>query len=347
MSKFNVNAITSKSDEYGPILAGITTINSTGSMRIPSGPTEHRGGRGRAVRAGGRVSPASYNTMDYVEIATTGNAVDFGDLSSTTAYGSSLGSSTRGVVALNASPAPNAYSTRMDYYTFSSGGGASEFGNLQTGVISSFGNCASNGTRGLFQGGRPTPGTYSGRAIEFITIATTGDASDFGDLTRPITSGSGTESPTRGFFAGGYTRPVYNPPFSAIEFTNFSSLGNTVRFGELFTGKYRFAGCSSTTRGIFMGGRTPSNLNVIEYFTMATEGNGQDFGDLPAALGANAAASSHTRGLSMGGGPGSGDVNTISYITIATTGNAQDFGDLTQAIQDISGAASDVHGGLG
>ena len=41
MSKFNVNAITSKSDEYGPIFAGITTVNSTGAMRIPSGGTVH------------------------------------------------------------------------------------------------------------------------------------------------------------------------------------------------------------------------------------------------------------------------------------------------------------------
>ena len=197
------------------------------------------------------------------------------------------------------------------------------------------------GGRGIFSGGR------SNNKIQFITISSAGDASNFGDLTRPITSGSGTESPTRGFFAGGYTRPVYNPPFKAIEFTNFSSLGNTVRFGELFTGRYRFAGCSSPTRGIFMGGRTPSNLDVIEYFTMSTEGNGQDFGNLPAALGANAAASNQTRGLSMGGGPGSGDVNTISYITISTTGDATDFGDLTEAIQDISAAASDSHGGLG
>jgi len=345
MSEFRVDQITNRDGSAGTQICGVSTFSGTSGMVMPGGPTVYRGGRGRAVRAGGRASPTNYNTMDYVEIATLGNAVDFGDLSSTSAYGSSLGSSTRGVVALNASPAPNAYSTRMDYYTFSSGGGASEFGNLQTAVISSFSNCASNGIRGLFQGGRPTPGTYSGNAIEFITIATTGDASNFGDLTRDITSGSGTESPTRAFFAGGYTRPAHASPFKTIEFTNFSSLGDTTRFGELFTGRYRFAGCSSTTRGIFMGGRTPSNLNSIEYFTMATEGNAQDFGDLLAAVGANAAASSQTRGLNIGGG--SPDSNVISYITIASTGNAQDFGDLTQAIQDISGAASDSHGGLG
>ena len=37
MSKFNVNNITSKSGKNGPVLAGITTVSSSGAMRIPSG----------------------------------------------------------------------------------------------------------------------------------------------------------------------------------------------------------------------------------------------------------------------------------------------------------------------
>ena len=41
MSKFNVNNITSKSGKNGPVLAGVTTMSSTGSMRIPSGATNY------------------------------------------------------------------------------------------------------------------------------------------------------------------------------------------------------------------------------------------------------------------------------------------------------------------
>ncbi len=41
MSKFKVNHITSKSGSNGPVLAGITTVNSTGAMRIPSGGTNY------------------------------------------------------------------------------------------------------------------------------------------------------------------------------------------------------------------------------------------------------------------------------------------------------------------
>ena len=39
MSKFKVNHITSKSGKNGPVLAGVTTVSSSGAMRIPSGGT--------------------------------------------------------------------------------------------------------------------------------------------------------------------------------------------------------------------------------------------------------------------------------------------------------------------
>jgi len=42
MSNINVNHITSKSGKNGSVLAGITTVSSTGAMRIPSGNTNYR-----------------------------------------------------------------------------------------------------------------------------------------------------------------------------------------------------------------------------------------------------------------------------------------------------------------
>ena len=35
------------------------------------------------VYAGGRLAPSDYNIIDYITIASTGNAADFGDLSET------------------------------------------------------------------------------------------------------------------------------------------------------------------------------------------------------------------------------------------------------------------------
>ena len=41
MSKFNVNQITNKVGDQGPTIAGVTTVSSTGAMRIPSGATDY------------------------------------------------------------------------------------------------------------------------------------------------------------------------------------------------------------------------------------------------------------------------------------------------------------------
>ena len=82
MSKFKINSITDKTGTSGPVIAGVSTNNSTGCMIIPAGPTEHRGGRGRGVIGGGSLIPAgtAVNTLNLITIATTGDAIDFGDL---------------------------------------------------------------------------------------------------------------------------------------------------------------------------------------------------------------------------------------------------------------------------
>ena len=44
MSDFKINSIATKQGQHGPVIAGVSTVNSTGCMKIPSGPTEFRGG---------------------------------------------------------------------------------------------------------------------------------------------------------------------------------------------------------------------------------------------------------------------------------------------------------------
>ena len=81
MSDFKINSIATKQGQHGPVIAGVSTVNSTGCMKIPSGPTEFRGGRGRGVIYAGSASNGSnQSNLNSVEIATTGNAVDFGDI---------------------------------------------------------------------------------------------------------------------------------------------------------------------------------------------------------------------------------------------------------------------------
>ena len=340
MSKFNINYITGKQGQQGTVLAGVTTVSSTGSMRIPSGPTEQRGGRGRAVFGGGQ-TPTDINTLNYSTIASAGNASDFGDLVQTgNLIASGVANSTRGVFA---GGAPAGTISTIQYVTISSQGGASHFGSLSVARDGASG--LSDSTRGVIASGKSTnsPALTGTNVIDYITIASTGDASDFGDIT--YTGGyypMCCASPTRGIIAGG--RAAHGQD-NVIDYITIQSKGNGIKFGELTTHEGG-AGCSNSTRGIFAGGYThPSIVNIITYITISTFGNDTDFGDLTAVRRGLAATNSSTRAIFMGGQTPT-VVNTMDYITIASTGNAADFGDMTTAAKNI-GACSDVQGGLG
>ena len=77
MSELRINNITDTAGSSGPIIAGVSTVSSTSHMVMPSGPTNMRGGRGIALRGGG-TNPS--NVMEYAQIMTTGDFIDFGDL---------------------------------------------------------------------------------------------------------------------------------------------------------------------------------------------------------------------------------------------------------------------------
>ena len=128
MADFNINHITGKQGQQGTVLAGVTTVSSTGAMRIPSGPTEQRGGRGRGLFAGGAY-PSFKIDIQKIEIATTGNGVDFGDLCNKGNQAASAASSTRMVVMGIAAPAGGIGDT-IQYISISSTGNAIYFGDL-------------------------------------------------------------------------------------------------------------------------------------------------------------------------------------------------------------------------
>jgi len=355
MSKFNVNNITGKQGQQGPVLAGVTTMSSTGSMRIPSGPTEQRGGRGRGIIAGGGY-PSGTTGMDYIDIATTGNGVDWGDLITGNYGRGSFSSSTRAVVGGGAG---GSYVATIEYQTISSSGGTADFGDLDIGRR--FQNATGNNSRGTWMGGsRPsTQMEKYARIIQYNEIATTGQASYFGDMTEVRSNNPSLASPTRGITAGDQGYSPYAGAGSAnrsIEFITFSTRGNGTHFGELTSSTSNEvrsgASCSSNTRGVFAGSRTadpsPANVNnIIEYITIATLGNSIDFGDLVAASNSGKGTSNNVRGVFAGGYVSPAEINTIQYITIATTGNASDFGDLVSSKGYLPAVHSDSHGGIG
>ena len=337
MSEFKVNTITNRDGSYGPQVCGITTFGSSG-LTLPSGPTEFRGGRGRGTFCGGRNNPVFHDTMNLVEIATTGNAVDFGNLSKKiNGGGGNISSATRGITSGGYDGDAAAIVGHIDYHIFSSGGGSYDFGDL-TEESNAHGGY-SNNRRGIFSMGYPS---YSGK-LSFITIASTGSANEFGSVTSPpsVADAGGINSPTRAIL---HQFNNSDGNIGMCEFVTFETLGNSQEFGNLSVVRQAGSGCSSSTRGISSGGLTPSLSDVIDYCTIATLGDFIDFGNLSQARRSPGGCSSLTRGLT-GGGTTPTNQNTIDFVTISTTGNATDFGDLTYSARNVKGN-SDSHGGL-
>ena len=131
------------------------------------------------------LTPATRSNIQSITIASKGNSVDIGDLQDGRYYGAGVCNNVRGVVGggISVQPGTLGMTSLLDFVTIASDGNAVFFGDLTTqrGKIAS----AETHTRGVFIGsdsGNPSTSTYT-NVMDFITIASTGNASDFGDIT--------------------------------------------------------------------------------------------------------------------------------------------------------------------
>lgn len=233
----------------------------------------------------------------------------------------------------------------IDKVTISTLGNATDFGDL---TIARAYLCAfSSSTRAVFAGGKLQSGDFAPyNVIDYCTFATSGNATDFGDLLNKFDSSAGFSNATRGIVADGYDN---NSSSNVIQYVTIATTGNATDFGDLIiVGSGQATGLASSTRGIYAGGIVSGSFtNIIQYVTIASTGNATDFGDLLTATGRIAGLSSSTRGVFAGGTTGAGDINVIQYITIATTGDSIDFGDLTTVWSRPVGASSLTRGLIG
>ena len=127
-------------------------------------------------------------TIESITIASTGNSIDFGDKNYSASGTASCASPTRAIVAGGYGGNPYPQYDTIEYVTISHAGNATDFGNLTFGH-SNVAGC-SNATRGLIAGGYtfPSPATTYYNTIEYITIASTGNATDFGDLLTTVSN---------------------------------------------------------------------------------------------------------------------------------------------------------------
>ena len=131
----------------------------------------------RGLIGGGYISPTGTNNIEFLTIATTGNSSDFGDLTAGRGNFAGLCSSTRGVFAGGTNPSNNI----IDFVTIASTGNAINFGDMFTGDTAAHAG-TSNQTRGVFMGGDLQPSNAFTNTMQHITIATTGNSLDFGDM---------------------------------------------------------------------------------------------------------------------------------------------------------------------
>ena len=300
---------------------------------VATSPEAQTGGT-RGLFVGGRTGGSARDVMDYVNIDSTGNSIDFGNLTAATRVPFTCASRTTGISAGGIAPG---YVNDIITITIASTGSAvdSGFGLTQSKFN---GQSGSNSTRGLFAGG--DAGGTNTSVIEYISLTTVGNGIDFGDLSAARQPGAGgVFSSTRGIFAAG------SPGANTIEFVTISTLGNVADFGDLVASTTNLAPCSNSTRGLFSGFSQTPATNRIDYITIATLGNAQDFGDLTGAYSSTTACASSTRGL-WAGGYNPTLQNVIQYVQITSLGDAVDFGDLVNGGNFEFSGLSNGHGGL-
>ena len=222
------------------------------------------------------------NTIEYITIATEGNAIDFGDRTVVGRTTAAASSSTRVVMAAGQVGNPGIINT-IDFITTATTGNASDFGDL-LGLTNSMCNANNSPTRGIFSGGNAPSSPYNQNVIQYVTMASAGNATDFGDLTVNARDAAGgtASSNTRGLILIGNSSPNNN--LNTVDFVTIASTGNAADFGDIFTGRYSVSSCSNSNRAVFLGGRTTSpsvvHYNAMEFVTISTTGNTSDFGDI-------------------------------------------------------------------
>ena len=92
-------------------------------------------------------------------------------------------------------------------------------------------------------------GGYNGSStvntIDFVTIASEGNATDFGDLITAISNSQPASNSIIGLNMGGG-----NGNTNTIEFITIATTGNGADYGDLYLGQGEGAGCSDSHGGI-------------------------------------------------------------------------------------------------
>ena len=195
------------------------------------------------------------------------------------------------------------------------------------------------GDRGLHIGGLSSSAL---NVIQYFDITSTGNATDFGDLSAAEYTSDACSNATYALNGGGYTTTLID----TIDYVTVATISNASDFGDLTQARSGISASSNGTYGLWKGGNVSSGQTTIDYVTIETTGDATDFGDLTLGRYYGTSFANTTYAL-MAGGRISGFTNiqnTIDYVTVSTTGNSTDFGDLGTVMEAPASASDSTYG---
>ena len=191
MSQINIRNLSNENDDGSPEIVGVSTFSATSFFVPPKGTTAERPSD---CEPGSIRFNTDTSNLEYFRGKTIGwSQFELINPNLGGGTGSNTGTGTRGIFGSGEAPHGNT----IDFLTISTFGDSTDFGDLREERMSG-GSMGSSETRGLFAGGQhPSPFTFY-NIIDFVTIASTGNATDFGDRDREDNYANGATSDSHG-----------------------------------------------------------------------------------------------------------------------------------------------------
>ena len=270
-------------------------------------------------------SPAD---IQYMDITTLGDASNFGDITGVYSYSAGAGGNSQyAVVAGNKDD--GTMTADMQYVTVSTTGNAQNWGDLVVRTREPSGTQHVNRVV-WFPGQDPSlTYPYNNTRIQYMTLASQGNASDFGNITVARAAGNAASDGTRGYFAQGFSFSGSATRHNTIDVVTIDTAADSTDFGDAGRSSNSGGAMGTDFRWVTFGGTSnggsAGGTSTIYYYPVGTTGTSAVFGSQLSSVGyGQRGVTNNSRGLIVN--QTDPNTDTIQYIEIATLGNAVDFG---------------------